>query len=181
MIQRTNQLSLVNNLILWFTHRLNSNTIQSKVERRSVKYYMYYKLRTFRLGIQFRLFTNHFFLSSHPVFGRILFFEFVNSKNCGKNDIRKEHTTSQLHVTRSSNFNGRNTNCSALTAINSSNSNDRSCFTDHTHAPTLATLPNIKGTKTITHNGRFDVKRSHANSSNINNMRCSENEISIAL
>lgn len=91
------------------------------------------------------------------------------------------NTTSQLQFTKPSNFNGRNTNCNALTAINSSNSNDRSCLTDHTQAPTLATLPNINGTKTITQYWRFDDKQSQANNSNISKMRCNENDISIAL
>lgn len=91
------------------------------------------------------------------------------------------NTTSQLQFTKPSNFNGRNTNCNALTAINSSNSNDRSCLTDHTQAPTLATLPNINGTKTITQYGRFDDKQSQANNSNMSKMRCNENDISIAL
>lgn len=91
------------------------------------------------------------------------------------------NTTSQLHETNLSNFNGRNTNCNALTARNSSNSKERSCLTDQTHAPTLATLPNINGIKTSTHKWRPDVRRSHANSSNINRMRCSDNEISMAL
>lgn len=92
------------------------------------------------------------------------------------------NTTSHDQVTRSSSFNGKNTNWSAFTAIKSSNSNERSCFTDQTQAPTLATLPNIKGTNTIIHNGRVDdVKRSHASNSNISKIRWSEKEINIAL
>lgn len=90
-------------------------------------------------------------------------------------------TTSQLHVTNLSNFNGKNTNCNAFTAMNSSSSNERSCFTDQTHAPTLATLPKIIGMKTMTHIGRSEVSLSHASNSNINKMRCSEKEINIAL
>lgn len=83
------------------------------------------------------------------------------------------NTISQDQVTSSSSFNGRKTNCSALTARNSSNSNERSCLTDQTQAPTLAILPNISGTNTITHNGRFELSLSHAKSSNINRIRWS--------
>lgn len=91
------------------------------------------------------------------------------------------NTTSQLHATKPSNFNGKNTNCNAFTAINNSSSNERSCLTDQTQAPTLATLPKISGTKTRTHKLRPELRRSHANNSNINRIRCNENDISIAL
>lgn len=91
------------------------------------------------------------------------------------------NTTSQLQDTNLSSFNGKNTNCNAFTARNSSNSNERSCLTDHTQAPTLATLPKINGTKTNTHRCRPDVKRSQASNSNIRRIRCRDSDISIAL
>lgn len=86
-----------------------------------------------------------------------------------------------LHETNSSSFNGKKTNCSALTAQNNSNSKERSCLTLQTHAPTLATDPNINGMNTRTHKCRLDVNLSHANNSNINRIKCKESDINIAL
>lgn len=90
-------------------------------------------------------------------------------------------TTSQLHETSPSSLSGRNTNCSALTAQNSSSSNERSCLTAQTQAPTLAALPNISGMNTSTQRCRPEVSRSQASSSNISKIKCNESDISIAL
>lgn len=90
-------------------------------------------------------------------------------------------TTSQLHETNPSNFNGRKTNCKAFTAKNNSNSKERSCFTLHIQAPTLEILPNISGMNTSTHKWRPDVRRSHASNSNMRRIRCNDSDINIAL
>lgn len=91
------------------------------------------------------------------------------------------NTTSQFQVTNWSNFKGKETNCKAFTAKNNSNSNERSCLTAHTQAPTLATEPNIKGINTKTQRWRLEVKLSQANNSNINNIKCKDSEINMAL